>query len=189
MVHGPSHLTASNMEDMPGMTTTSSSSMTGGMSMVFTTDHRTPLFSAAWTPTSPAAYAGTCIFLVVLAVISRLLLAYRSDLEATWHARAVNRRYITVAGETQADRERQNGLDEKADEATLTTRGLDERVRVVRTARSRVQGAPWRFSTDLPRACIFTVQAGVGYLLCVTVPSSSSFASSLTVSATACWPS
>nr|POE59010.1 hypothetical protein CFP56_24280 [Quercus suber] len=136
--------------------------------MVFSNTHSTPLFSQAWTPSSSGGYAGTCIFLVVLAVISRLLLAYRSVLEAKWHDRAVQRRYIMVAGETQADRERQ-ALGEKGDEAVLTKRGLDESVKVVRTPRGKLQASPWRFSTDLPRACIFTVQAGVGYLLMLAV--------------------
>lgn len=57
------------------------------------------------------------------------------------------------------------GEVEKSEEATLTTRGVDESVRVVRTGRLQVQGVPWRFSTDLPRACVFTVQAAVGYFL------------------------
>lgn len=136
------------------------------MSMVFTTDHSTPLYSSQWTPTTTGAYAGTCIFILILGVISRLLLAYRHLLEAKWHDKAVRRRYVMVAGETTAERSnRADPSAEKSEEATLTTRGMDESVRVVRTPRSKVQGTPWRLSTDLPRACIFTIQAGVGYLL------------------------
>lgn len=145
-----------------------SSSMSGGMMMVFTNSHSSPLFSKAWTPTSSGGYAGTCIFLVVLAVLSRMILAYRHILERKWHTKAVNRRYITVAGESQADKERQMGLagSEKSDEATLTVRGMDERVRVVRTpGRAGFDIVPWRFSTDLPRSCVFVVYAGVNYLL------------------------
>lgn len=71
-----------------------------------------------------------------------------------------------VAGENAMERDAQiNPSTEKSEEATLTTRGMNENVRVVRTPRSKMQGTPWRLSTDLPRACIFTVQAGVGYLL------------------------
>lgn len=139
------------------------------MSMVFTTDHSTPLFSSQWTPTSTAGYAGTCIFLAVLAIISRLLQAYRHLLEIKWHDQAVKRRYVVIAGETTRSREQQMGLSdgEKTEEATLTARGVDERVRVLRTSRRGIETQPWRFSTDLPRACVFTVQAGVGYLLWV----------------------
>ncbi|KAK4548129.1 hypothetical protein LTR36_009998 [Oleoguttula mirabilis] len=151
--------------------TDSSSSSSTSMSMVFTSDHSTPLFSSAWTPTSTGGYAGTCIFLVVLAVISRLLSAYRHTVEHRWHDKAVNRRYVIVAGETEADRERQalGKGGEKVEEATLTARGLDERVKVVRSSRRALESVPWRFSTDLPRACIFVVQAGVGYLLMLAV--------------------
>lgn len=158
--------------DMSGMdmggSSSSSSSMSHSMPMAFTNDHSTSLFSHQWTPSTTGEYAGTCIFLIVLAIISRMLVAYRHVLEAKWHARDVNRRYIHVAGgDADSDKERQ-GLpaEQKSDEATLTVRGLDERIKVIRTpTRAGIQISPWRFSTDLPRACIFTVQAGVGYLL------------------------
>lgn len=91
-----------------------------------------------------------------------MLYAYHHVLEAKWHDRAIHRRYIHVAGENT------EGLpaSEKNDEATLTVRGMDERVKVIRTpTQAGLQITPWRFSTDLPRAGIFTVQAGVGYLL------------------------
>ena len=154
--------------DMSSMDMDSSSgSMGHSMPMAFTNDHSTPLFSAQWAPSTAGEYAGTCIFLVVLAIISRMLVAYHHIIEAKWHDRAVNRRYISVAGENNADRERQAlPASEKNDEATLTIRGLDEKVKVIRTpTHAGVHITPWRLSTDLPRACIFTVQAGVGYLL------------------------
>lgn len=137
-----------------------------GMSMVFTTAHDTPLFSSQWTPNSRAAYAGTCIFLAVLAIISRMLQAYRHLLEIKFHDKAIKRRYVVVAGEAgQKEKQLRVNEAEVSDEATLTTQGVDERVKIVRTSRKGVEIQPWRFSTDLPRACLFTVQAGVGYLL------------------------
>ena len=148
------------------MSSGSGSSMT---MMSFTTGHSTPLYSLQWTPTSTGGYAGTCIFLIVLAIISRLLAAYRQTLETKWHDRAVNRRYIMIAGQTEADRERQalGRGGEKSEEAVLTANGLDERVKVVRSAKMgrSIECTPWRFSTDLPRSCLFTVYAGVQYLL------------------------
>lgn len=156
-----------NMGDTNTGPDSSSSSSMSSMSMVFTTAHNTPLYSSQWTPTSSGSYAGTCIFLAMLAVISRLLFAYRHKMESRWHDKAINRRYIIVAGESQADRERQaiGKGGEKADEATLTLRGLDERVKVIRSHTRTLESKPWRLSTDVPRACIFTVQAGLGYLL------------------------
>jgi len=137
------------------------------MPMVFTTDHSTALYSSAWTPTSTGGYAGTCIFCAVLAIVSRVLQAYRSYLELRWHDKAVQRRYIVVAGETSAEREKQMREQGrmKSEEGVLTTRGVDEGVRVVSTAGRGIELQPWRLSTDLPRACLFTVQAGVSYLL------------------------
>jgi copper transporter 1 len=140
----------------------------GSMSMVFTTVHNTPLYSKAWTPTTTGAYAGTCIFLVVLAILSRLLQAWRHTLEQKFHDRAMQRRYIVVRGEQEGDQfpdESEAAKEKSEQQAILTSRGLDERVRVV-TAKSRSkETAPWRISTDLPRACIYTLQAGLGYLL------------------------
>lgn len=134
------------------------------MPMVFTDDHSTPLFSSQWTPSSTGSYAGTCIFLLILAIISRVLEAYRHVLEVKWHDVAVRRRYVVVAGET-AERQLGSAEVEKTEEAVLTTRGVDERVRVLRVSRRGVETQPWRFSTDLPRAAVFTVLAGVGYLM------------------------
>ena len=152
--------------DMNGMHT--SGSMGSSMSMVFTTDHSTPLYSSAWTPTGSGSYAGTCIFLVVLAIISRILQAYRHVLELKWHDKAVRRRYVVIAGNSAEQREKQLGPGDGAEsneEAVLTSQGLDERVKVLRRSGRGIEIQPWRFSTDLPRACVFVVQAGVGYLL------------------------
>ncbi|KAF2227275.1 copper transporter family protein [Elsinoe ampelina] len=138
------------------------------MAMYFTTAQDTPLWSQTWTPTSTGAYAGTCIFLIVLAIISRGLAAFRQRLEVKWHDAAINRRYIVVAGGSN-EGQLSNQLKEEGEGGVLTARGIDENVQVIKTkARSR-EGTPWRVSTDLPRAGIFTVQAGVGYLLMLAV--------------------
>ncbi|OQN97060.1 hypothetical protein B0A48_16864 [Cryoendolithus antarcticus] len=158
--------------DMGSSSTSSGGSGMSMMSMVFTNDHSAALYSSAWTPKTSGGYAGTCVFLVLLAVISRLLIAYRHVLESKWHNKAVKRRYIKVAATTEMDRERQPSLSasEKSEAAVLTVRGMDETVRVVRSpAESGITIQPWRFSVDLPRACVFTVQAGVGYLLMLAV--------------------
>jgi len=131
--------------------------------MVFTTDHSTPLFSNAWTPNSTGTYAGTCIFLIVLAIIGRSLQAWRHVLETRWHNQAINRRYVVVADKDEQPEANTVNASESKEEAVLTVRGVDENVRVVR--KGIQETSAWRISTDLPRACIFVVQAGVGYLL------------------------
>ncbi|OKL60879.1 hypothetical protein UA08_03734 [Talaromyces atroroseus] len=52
------------------------------MAMTFFTSARTPLYSTTWTPINDGQYAGTCIFLIVLAAILRFILALRPILEA-----------------------------------------------------------------------------------------------------------
>ncbi|KAF2243364.1 hypothetical protein BU26DRAFT_534305 [Trematosphaeria pertusa] len=47
------------------------------MAMTFFTSTSTPLYSAAWTPSSTGQYAGTCMFLIAFAAIFRALLAVR----------------------------------------------------------------------------------------------------------------
>ncbi|KEQ59800.1 Ctr copper transporter [Aureobasidium melanogenum CBS 110374] len=144
----------------------------GSMSMVFTTAHNTPLYSKAWTPTSTGAYAGTCIFLIVLAIISRLLQAWRHTLEQRIHDKAMKRRYVVVAGEQEGEQsleesEAAKEISEK--QGILTSRGLDEKVRIITAASRRKETTPWRITTELPRACVYTVQAGLGYLLMLAV--------------------
>lgn len=147
----------------------SSTPMSGhSMPMAFTNTHDTPLFSNQWTPNSTGSYAGTCIFLIVLAVISRMLASYRHILEAKWYDRHVNRRYLTVSGEPIGDQEKAAGPEAASEDnnAILTLTGVREHVQVVRTPTQHgVHVVPWKIDTDLPRACIFTVQHGVGYLL------------------------
>lgn len=55
------------------------------MSMTFFYSLMTPLFSAAWTPATTGQYAGTCIFLIVLAVVHRALVAFRTAFFAHTH--------------------------------------------------------------------------------------------------------
>ncbi|KAG9926995.1 Ctr copper transporter, partial [Aureobasidium melanogenum] len=155
-----------------GMSDMSSMSGMGSMSMVFTTVHNTPLYSKAWTPTSTGAYAGTCIFLIVLAIISRLLQAWRHTLEQKFHDKAMKRRYVVVRGEQEGEQsldesEAAKEISEK--QAILTSRGLDEKVRVITATSRSKETTPWRITTELPRACVYTLQAGLGYLLMLAV--------------------
>lgn len=51
------------------------------------------------------------------------------------------------------------------DSGVLTTRGLDERIRILQTEHDGPDVLPWRFGVDVPRAILFGVHAGIGYLL------------------------
>ena len=52
------------------------------MSMTFFHSAATPLFWDWWKPSGPAQYAATCIFLIVLAAVTRILFAIRPVLYA-----------------------------------------------------------------------------------------------------------
>lgn len=151
---------ASSSMDMSGMDMSHSGGM---MHMAFFTATNTPLFSKAWTPQNAGQYAGTCIFLILLAITLRAIFTAKSFLETKAMESALRRRYVVVAGE--------KGVSDVADDSSmmgvLTTNGVQENVRVVSSPVKTTQ--PWRFSVDLPRAALMTVATGVGYLLMLAV--------------------
>lgn len=137
----------------------STSAMT--MTMTFFTATNTPLYSDSWTPSSAGAYAGTCIFLIILAITLRAIFTLKTFLEVKSIEAALKRRYVVVADQ-QFPAEK-NASDANSMTGILTTNGVQENVRIVSAPVKHIQ--PWRFSTDLPRAALMTVAAGVGYLL------------------------
>lgn len=146
--------------DMSGMGSSSSSM---SMSMVFNNNQDTPLFSNTWTPSSRGTYAGTCIFLIALSIIGRLLVAFKALMEQRWIAAHLNRRYVAIAGRSpEAGRVES---DSEAKTASLVMQGMEETVKIVQ--RATMEPLPWRFSVDLPRALIFLCIIGVSYLLYV----------------------
>ncbi|CAG8890465.1 unnamed protein product [Penicillium egyptiacum] len=161
------------MEGMEGMdmgSTSSSHSMSSsssmGMSMVFKNTHDTPLFSDAWTPSSSGSFAGTCIFLIVLAIIDRFLIAFKATMERHWLATHLNRRYVTVAGKSTEAGNIDSDPDAKV-ASLITAQGVEESVKVVHNITHGPM--PWRFSVDLPRAVLFLCIVGISYLLMLAV--------------------
>jgi hypothetical protein len=131
------------------------------MSSMFSTGTGTQLYSSMWMPMSISAYAGTCIFLIVLAVIFRFLIAVKSVLEHRWIDAELNRRYVVVR--RKVDTKERVSSDSDSKRALLTENGVEEDVMIVR---KHVKGVrPWRITTDGPRAAIDTVIAGILYLL------------------------
>ena len=148
--------------DHSSHSTSSSSQSSMTMMSVFQISTSTPLYSTAWTPTSTGSYAGTCIFLILFAVLFRGLLAGKQSLEQRWLDVELNRRYVSIRGKpTESERISSDG--DAKNGTLITERGVEEHVRVVR--RKRHGGSAWRFSVDLPRAAYVTVMVGVGYLL------------------------
>jgi hypothetical protein len=132
------------------------------MKMVFTNSQNTPLYSTAWTPNSAGAYAGTCIFLIILASILRSLVALKAALEHKWLARAQNQRYVLVKGKTTEGGKIESNSEGK-NACLVTAQGIEEDVRVVSNSSRKVQ--PFRLSVDIPRAVVVVAISGVGYLL------------------------
>jgi hypothetical protein len=143
------------------MTADANDNAASQMHIIFFSSTNTPLYSTAWTPKTTAAYAGTCIFLIFFSIIFRLLFAIRTYWEKRWREQAYYRRYIVVANKQPTSERLQADPDLKT--GVLTVNGIDENIKVV--TRSLQGPQPWRFSQDLPRAAIYTVIVGVGYLL------------------------
>lgn len=146
------------------------------VAMVFQNIPATPLYTLNWTPRTSGAYAGTCIFLIVLGVVARALLTAKSIMDRRFLAAARARRYVVVQGRispppgsptspTEPESERSSeDADEKKMGRLISAHGVEESVRVV-NATAGPPVMPWRFSVDLPRAAMVTLNAGVGYLL------------------------
>jgi hypothetical protein len=115
------------------------------MAMNFFNSYDTPLFSLDWTPTNGGQYAGTCIFLIVLAIIFRFILALRSNM-STVAAAAARRRETALLVKTAA---------ESSDDDRVSREGQH-----IPHAKAR-----WTLNDALITASIDTTLAGVGYLL------------------------
>ncbi len=144
--------------DMDGMGSNSSNS---SMMSVFFTATDTPLYSTSWTPGSTGAYAGTCIFIIVLATIFRFLLAFKARAESRWIDAELERRYVVVAGKPALAQ--QISQDSASKRMVLSENGIEEDVMVLKKRHTHVR--PWRLTVDPVRAVLDTVIAGVGYLL------------------------
>ncbi|RDW92460.1 hypothetical protein BP5796_01854 [Coleophoma crateriformis] len=159
--------------DMGSSTTTNSTMMTSSttmmeasmMSMTFFFSSTTPVWSDMWTPTTAGQYAGTCVFLIVLAVILRALLAIKSWREAAWMDQEFNRRYVVVNGKQPKSERIMQDSDSK--KMILSENGVEENVMVVKKRSMGVR--PWRITVDPLRAVMDTVIAGVGYLLMLSI--------------------
>ncbi|KAK6351644.1 hypothetical protein TWF718_004798 [Orbilia javanica] len=143
MSHDHGSMPSTDSGDSTG--SSSSSSSHDVMPMVFQWAMQTPIYSYAFTPKSTSQYVGALIFLIVLSIIYRALVAYKSHKESTWRDEERARKVI-IAGQFH---------DDKA--------STDVSTREVRGA------APWRWRVDPPRAVLSTINVGLHYLLMFAV--------------------
>ncbi|KAI2611906.1 Ctr copper transporter family-domain-containing protein [Hypoxylon sp. NC1633] len=159
--------TSASMSGM-GMSMTSASSMpssTGGMdmgdsssilmtsaemAMVFFQSVTTPLYSTAWTPQGEGSYAGTCIFLIALALLHRILIAVRS---------------VMFDSNPMLHRHRKE-VSSDSDDYPGTQSELEA---VGRQFRSRWNSHPFRVATETGRSLLEVLIGGIGYLLMLAV--------------------
>lgn len=131
------------------------------MSSTFSASTGTPLYFSKWMPISITAYTGTCVFLIVLAISFRVLIAFRSVLEERRINTELNRRYVVIT--RKSNTKERISSDSNSKIALLTENGLEEDVMV---ARKKMEGPmPWSIAVDGPRAAIDTMIAGILYLL------------------------
>ncbi|KAF9700234.1 hypothetical protein EKO04_001738 [Ascochyta lentis] len=104
---------------MPTSTSSSDMAMMGAdsMAMTFFVSTSTPLWSKAFTPHNTGDYAGICIFLIALATVFRLLLAFRVNLYAVL-AVVKEQRYDGLV-ETHVTEGKQAVRPWRADEAVI----------------------------------------------------------------------
>ncbi|KAI1654670.1 Ctr copper transporter [Daldinia decipiens] len=135
------------------------------MHMVFQNSITTSLYSESWTPRTSGAYAGTIIFLLILGIAFRLLLAGKALAEERWLDAEMKRRYVVVQGKLPVAE--QVSTDSFSKKMTLTENGVEEDVMVVQKKQLHLR--PWRMSVDPMRAVLDTCIAGVSYLLMLAV--------------------
>jgi len=178
---------------MSGMDSSSSSGHDMDMMAVFKNSMTTSLYSASWTPSTTGQYAGTCIFLIVLGVVFRCILAFKGWQERRWLEAEFNRRYVVVNGKPPlAENISRDSMSKKL---VLSENGVEENVMVIQKRTATIR--PWRLSIDPIRAVLDTIIAGVSYLLYVLLfsslalrpPSSAGRVSSANSMVIACWQS
>lgn len=136
------------------------------MNMLFHTSFKDTLFGPGLTPKTQGHYAGIIIFLIVLTVIYRFLLAFKSISEHNWARRDIARnREVVVAGSTPEGSQENVGDGGRTKEEKEDPDKPKMDLSPVVKEKYHGWGIPWRFSTELPRAVLSAIVAGLGYLM------------------------
>ncbi|KAM0707224.1 hypothetical protein Q7P35_006555 [Cladosporium inversicolor] len=128
---------------------------TATMPMTFFTSITTPLYTTAWTPKTPAQYALTCLFLVLLCIAFRGLLAARGNMP--W--------LLSSLSPTKKDTPEEVSCCAEEDGLQKTFRGES----ATTSNPSRDQDGPSRVWEILLRAALDTALAIFSYLLMLAV--------------------
>ncbi|KAI0844413.1 Ctr copper transporter [Daldinia vernicosa] len=121
------------------------------MAMVFFQSATTPLYSSAWTPQGQGSYAGTCIFIIALAVLHRILIALRSII---FDSNPKLHRHDKPISSSDSD-------DYPGSRGDLELMGGQ--------FRTQWNSHPFKVATETFRALLEVVIGGIGYLLMLAV--------------------
>ncbi|KAF2754402.1 hypothetical protein EJ05DRAFT_503938 [Pseudovirgaria hyperparasitica] len=160
------------------------------MSSTFSTSTRVTLFFPGWTTNSPAAYVGSLIFLIFIAMANRYLGALKTQLERSWvavrspdikkHHRSRSRReanYSSEANESEAEPLSPYLATHMHSDNDDAGQKSDANDIVVERAASRsaylpsgwVSNGAWSLSRDGTRALLEFLRAFIGYILMLAV--------------------
>ncbi|KAI0110299.1 Ctr copper transporter family-domain-containing protein [Daldinia grandis] len=121
------------------------------MAMVFFQSVTTPLYSSAWTPQGQGSYAGTCIFIIMLALLHRILIALRSII---FDSNPGLHRHAKVISSSNSD-------DYPGVRSDLEL--MDGQFR------AQWNSHPFKVATETFRALLEVIIGGIGYLLMLAV--------------------
>ncbi|KAF3910092.1 hypothetical protein AA313_de0201992 [Arthrobotrys entomopaga] len=149
MDHDHTQSSMSNGSNTPLVLSSASTSQNSHatMAMVFQWVLETPIYSYSFTPKTAAQYFGALLFLVLLSIIYRALVAFKSHKEANWAHQERIRKGI-LEGQFH---------DDKA--------GSDGSTREVKGP------APWSWRVDPARASLSVLNVALHYLLMFAVMS------------------
>jgi hypothetical protein len=141
-----------------------SMSMPTTMPMTFFASTTTPLYTTAWQPTTQTRYALTCLFLVLLCIVFRALLAARCNLQVLLNAlgRFGRRRATERASSCCTEVDEEGDFDGDGD---LSNEKNQFRDRVRREDSKKRTCGGGRAGEILLRALLDTSLAVVSYLL------------------------
>ncbi|EMR65089.1 putative low affinity copper transporter protein [Eutypa lata UCREL1] len=136
--------------DMGSSSSSSHSMSSADMAMVFFQSVTTPLYAYSWTPAGEGSYAGTCIFLIVLGLAHRVLIALRFVL---FDSNPSLHRHLHTDNKLGA------GADVVAPGPGF----------IGRQVRFQWSNHPFRVATETSRALLEVVIGGVGMLAVMTM--------------------
>lgn len=170
----PSMTTDMNPMSTGAMSTASASmeEMNNGsmapMAMTFFLSANTPLFFPSWTPSDTWGHAATCIFLVLLAVIMRILLASKPILEAAvWRPQRGADAHEMLPSDDCCDEDPDRTKEQQYLIQSREELGGGALRRVLREVKSRSHGP--RLASRGLRALFEMTLAVIGYLLMLAV--------------------